>query len=160
MFDVEVIKNKFRKYTNNQYLIEELTQLALIRLSKYSYKNYNDNQVKKLINLIIKSVYVDFYRHDKTEIKPLSILELSQIDFNKLIKSINEEPKINIDHLVSALDKLSQVQREVILLRFYFKLKYIEIGKILNCSKNTALSHFHKAKFKLREYLTTKELYG
>lgn len=160
MFNIELIKNKFKKYTDNQYLIDELTQLTLIRLTQYSYEKYNENQYKKLISLIVKSVYVDFYRHDKSENKLLSISELNQIDFNKLIKSINYEPKINIDNLVSALDKISEVQREVILLRFYFKLKYTEIAKILNCSKNTALSHFHKAKSKLREYLTTKELYG
>jgi RNA polymerase sigma-70 factor (ECF subfamily) len=52
--------------------------------------------------------------------------------------------------LKRAIDQLPDSQRQVLLLRFYSGLKFIEIADVLGCPLNTALGRLHKAILKLR----------
>ena len=146
MIDIEYIKTKFKNYTQDKNIIEELTQITYLKLNNYSEKKYNENQYKKLIYLIVKNITISFN-------------QLNEFDFNELYNYFNKSKDINIEVLISALDKLSEIQRDVIFLRFYYSLKYKDIAKLLGCSKNTALSHFHNSKLKLREYLSKNDVY-
>ena len=55
--------------------------------------------------------------------------------------------------LQRALEQLPASQREVLLLRFYSDLKFVEIAEVLGCPLNTALGRVHKAVLKLRKML-------
>lgn len=52
-----------------------------------------------------------------------------------------------------ALEQLPEAQREVVCLRYYSNLKFIEIAEALGCPLNTALGRMHKAITKLRKML-------
>ncbi len=52
--------------------------------------------------------------------------------------------------LREAIDALPGPQRDVVLLRFYGGLKFIEIAETVGCPLNTALGRMHKAIAKLR----------
>ena len=45
---------------------------------------------------------------------------------------------------------LPESQRQVLLLRYYSNLKFVEIADMLGCPLNTALGRMHKAVLKLR----------
>ena len=55
--------------------------------------------------------------------------------------------------LQRALEQLPANQREVLLLRFYSDMKFVEIAEVLGCPLNTALGRVHKAVLKLRKLL-------
>jgi RNA polymerase sigma-70 factor (ECF subfamily) len=55
--------------------------------------------------------------------------------------------------LRAAIERLPDGQREVLLLRYYGNLKFVEIAKLLGCPLNTALGRMHKAMLKLRELM-------
>ena len=55
--------------------------------------------------------------------------------------------------LRSAIDKLPEPQKQVLLLRYYTGLKFVEIAEILGCPLNTALGRMHKAMIKLRQLM-------
>lgn len=55
--------------------------------------------------------------------------------------------------LQQAIDQLPEPQRQVVLLRYYSGLKFIEIAEMLGCPLNTALGRMHKATLKLREMM-------
>lgn len=55
--------------------------------------------------------------------------------------------------LRAAMELLPQSQREVLLLRYYGNLKFVEIAEMLGCPLNTALGRMHKAMIRLREVL-------
>jgi len=158
MIDFELIKEKLKKYTNDQYVVDELSQIVSIKISEYQKEKFNENQYKKLISLLIKSVYIDYYRQEKSKKSKFQISQINSLYINELSDNDKKE-SLNLKYLLSEIDKLTEIQKEVIFLRFYFGLKYKEIAKILSCSKNTALSHFHKAKLKLRQSLSKVELY-
>ena len=57
------------------------------------------------------------------------------------------------DRLRCAIEKLPDAQREVLLLRYYGNLKFVEIAETLGCPLNTALGRMHKAMNKLKAML-------
>jgi RNA polymerase sigma factor (sigma-70 family) len=56
--------------------------------------------------------------------------------------------------LQRAIAQLPESQRQVLMLRYYSDLKFVEIARILGCPLNTALGRVHKAMIKLREMMS------
>jgi RNA polymerase sigma-70 factor, ECF subfamily len=57
------------------------------------------------------------------------------------------------EKLRRAIDLLPEPQRQVLVLRYYGNLKFVEIAEILGCPLNTALGRVHKALIKLRQMM-------
>jgi RNA polymerase sigma-70 factor (ECF subfamily) len=57
------------------------------------------------------------------------------------------------EKLRRAIDLLPEPQRQVLVLRYYGNLKFVEIAEILGCPLNTALGRVHKALIKLRQLM-------
>jgi RNA polymerase sigma factor (sigma-70 family) len=55
--------------------------------------------------------------------------------------------------LKKAIAQLPEAQRQVLLLRYYSNLKFVEIAATLGCPLNTALGRMHKATLKLRQIM-------
>ena len=55
--------------------------------------------------------------------------------------------------LRQAIELLPENQKQVLLLRYYANLKFVEIAEMLGCPLNTALGRMHKAMIRLRELL-------
>ncbi len=59
--------------------------------------------------------------------------------------------------LAAALDRLSPLQRRVLLLRYYGNLEFAEIAAALECPLSTALSHCHRGLQVLRKLMAPTE---
>lgn len=57
------------------------------------------------------------------------------------------------EKLKQAIEKLPEAQRQVLMLRYYSNLKFVEIAELLGCPLNTALGRMHKAILKLRQLM-------
>ena len=57
------------------------------------------------------------------------------------------------ERLRRAIGQLPEAQRQVLVLRYYSNLKFVEIAQILGCPLNTALGRVHKALIKLRQLM-------
>jgi RNA polymerase sigma-70 factor (ECF subfamily) len=57
------------------------------------------------------------------------------------------------ERLQRAIELLPEAQRQVLVLRYYSSLKFVEIAEILGCPLNTALGRVHKALIKLRQLM-------
>ena len=64
------------------------------------------------------------------------------------IEGTEQEQKLH-----RAIQKLPEAQRQVLMLRYYSNLKFIEIAELLGCPLNTALGRMHKAMLKLRQLM-------
>ena len=53
-----------------------------------------------------------------------------------------------------AISQLPDGQRQVLLLRYYSDLKFVEIAELIGCPLNTALGRMHKAMLKLKELMS------
>ncbi len=61
------------------------------------------------------------------------------------------------EKLRAAIAQLPENQRQVLLLRYYSDLKFVEIAQMLGCPLNTALGRMHKAMLKLKELMDDGE---
>lgn len=59
-----------------------------------------------------------------------------------------------VDKLLRAIEQLPENQRQVLMLRYYSDLKFVEIAELLGCPLNTALGRMHKAMLKLKELMS------
>ena len=57
------------------------------------------------------------------------------------------------EKLRRAIGQLPENQRQVLLLRYYSEMKFVEIADMLGCPLNTALGRMHKAMLKLKELM-------
>lgn len=55
--------------------------------------------------------------------------------------------------LQDAIGRLPEAQRQVVCMRYYSNMKFVDIAAALGCPLNTALGRMHKALLKLREAL-------
>jgi RNA polymerase sigma-70 factor (ECF subfamily) len=55
--------------------------------------------------------------------------------------------------LMAAIEQLPENQRQVLMLRYYSGMKFVEIAQLLGCPLNTALGRMHKAILKLKSLL-------
>jgi RNA polymerase sigma-70 factor, ECF subfamily len=58
------------------------------------------------------------------------------------------------EKLRKAVDALPENQRQIVMLRFYGNLKFIEIADMLGCPLNTALGRMHKAMLRLKQVMS------
>jgi RNA polymerase sigma-70 factor, ECF subfamily len=58
-----------------------------------------------------------------------------------------------VGKLRSAIERLPEGQRQVLLLRYYSGLKFVEIAQTLGCPLNTALGRMHKAMQRLKQLM-------
>ncbi|MDF3000612.1 MAG: sigma-70 family polymerase sigma factor [Bacillota bacterium] len=68
------------------------------------------------------------------------------------------DKKEKSEHIMSCMDKLSQDQREIIILRDIQGFSYDEISEILKCSVGTVKSRINRSRLKLREILMEQNL--
>ena len=52
-----------------------------------------------------------------------------------------------------AIEQLPEAQRQVLMLRYYGNMKFVDIAAMLGCPLNTALGRVHKAMIKLRQLM-------
>ncbi len=68
------------------------------------------------------------------------------------LESTEEQEKLK-----RAIQLLPQAQRQVLMLRYYSNLKFVEIAQLLGCPLNTALGRMHKATQKLKVLMEQME---
>jgi RNA polymerase sigma-70 factor (ECF subfamily) len=148
------IKVALSKFTRDKWLLNELSQIISIKIHTSKFEKLT----KGLIYFITKSVYIDHYRKVKSKKNESVVYEHhdGESDYKPDVLLINKENK---SILLTCVDNLPEKQKEVVYLRYYSNLNYLQISKIMKCPKNTALSYMHDAKRNLKILLTKTNNY-
>ena len=153
---LEIYKKQLFTYllrrSGNVETAEDLFQETAIKMWKH-IKQYKDkNKFGSWLFAIAHNVSIDEFRKSKvrSEINN-SIYGIEITDQNQIINSFetNEE----ISRINNSLSKLSEMQREVFLLRQHGELTFREIAELLNQPLNTVLSHMNYAVKKLKRIM-------
>lgn len=64
--------------------------------------------------------------------------------------SARMESSEEVSRLKRAIERLPESQRQVLMLRYYSGMKFVDIARTLGCPLNTALGRMHKAVLKLK----------
>ena len=76
------------------------------------------------------------------------VTDESMPDAGYRLEGTEQEQKLR-----AAIEKLPEAQRQVLMLRYYSNLKFVEIAELMGCPLNTALGRMHKAVLKLRQLM-------
>jgi len=137
----------------------DVAQEALLRFFKTLHRFDCRRPVRPWLFQIVRNRVVDLYRRQK--VRRHDSLDATDHDGNPYLvlkdTSINPERDASRSELrvriLAALDELSHIQREILVLRDYQDLSYSEIAETLNIPIGTVMSRLHGARKNLRQKL-------
>ena len=147
------IYNFFYKMVHNKMVSEDLTQDVFLKIIKYktSYKNGN---FAAWIYTIARNIFSNHYQKTKKE-------RSNEIDDDILASDeilISDDRKEELDHLQKAMLKLSNSERELIVMHRFQEIKYQQIAQIIGSNENAVKVKTHRALKKLKEiYFQTEK---
>lgn len=131
--------------TGNETDSYDITQDTFLKFIKYvdSYKYKN---LKGYLLIIARNSCCDYFRHRKDELWIEEIAEAGKEDTN--IEAVEDSLLLR-----QALLKLPPKQREVVILRVYEGLKFMEIARMLGCNLSTVKTRYFQGTKKLNKML-------
>jgi RNA polymerase sigma factor (sigma-70 family) len=79
-------------------------------------------------------------------------------DFNENVKVERQQPNSNTwKILMEALNRLSETQKSLVMLKDYEGYTYEEIGKIMGLTESQVKVYLHRARLTLKNYLVSPE---
>jgi RNA polymerase sigma-70 factor (ECF subfamily) len=144
-----------QRLVGNEQLAEEMHQQTwlsvLEHLDRFDARHVSGG-FKAWLFRIATNKANDYWRSSGREksakqgLKLVSDQELPPADFR--MEGSEQEQKLR-----RAIVQLPDAQRQVLMLRYYSNLKFVEIAEMLGCPLNTALGRMHKAMLKLKEMM-------
>ncbi|MDY0360381.1 MAG: sigma-70 family RNA polymerase sigma factor [Desulforegulaceae bacterium] len=157
-FEELVSRYETQLYSFCIYIIKDETEAKDMVQETYLkfYKNISnfdpEKKVKAFLFKIANNLCIDFLRKKK----PVYYDNLPETDFFENPVDIlckNQEEKI----LYLSIEKLPELYKKVLLLKYKADLKYSEIGEILGKTENSIEALLVRAKKKLREILDNSD---
>lgn len=148
-----------RRLAGNEQLAEELLQQTWLSVLEHLGRfdpTIGSGGFKAWLFRIATNKANDHWRSNGRERAAKSGLRLV-IDGESPHAGHAAEGSEQAEKLKRAIEQLPEAQREVLLLRYYADMKFIEIAEMLGCPLNTALGRMHKAMLKLKDLMTEAE---
>jgi RNA polymerase sigma factor (sigma-70 family) len=159
----ELLVNRFytilirylRRHVGNDHVAEELHQQTWVsvldHIDRFDPKS-TAGGFKAWLFRIAKNKTNDFWRSKGRERKATEGLKLVS---DEGLPAAGEKMHLTEQHLKlkAAIELLPDAQKQVVMLRYYSNLKFVEIAEMLGCPLNTALGRMHKATLKLRQLM-------
>jgi len=134
--------------TRNRTLSEDLVQEVFFRVLKYA-QSYDPNfSFAAWLYAMARNASLDALHKGRAE------RNRAEMEDMRSLEPIAEETvshKQDVMHLEEALQKLSEAQREVLILSRFHNLRYEEIARILRCEIGTVKVRVYRALKELRE---------
>lgn len=139
---------------------DDLVQEVLMRVVRKCRSGDFDPSRGNLTALsfgIAHNIARETYRHNRRSLEDPRSQDLNNFEFATESPQIDESlsKTQELMRLKEAIGLLSSSEQEVISLLVSRDLRLPEIASVLDIPLNTVKSHIHRAKLKLREYLTT-----
>ncbi|KAA3618811.1 MAG: sigma-70 family RNA polymerase sigma factor [Calditrichaeota bacterium] len=125
----------FFRSTNDRYTSEDLVQIVFTKILTYRHNFSGTGKFTTWMYRIAYNVSIDHFRKNQRYQMHGELNEMSAVDEQTPEIATLQNEQIQLLH--KALAALSHENRTVLLLSKFQKLKYKEIGHILDCSENT-----------------------
>lgn len=144
---------------NNMHDSEDAVQDAFFNIT-FTYDLFRKPREKAtatLVYIYTRNAAINIYNKNKRHSRVVELVD----SVDKSIYDIADDEdvsKIAIDNetsrLVSdAIDQLDEMYRDVIIMKYYYNMKNIEIAKVLDKDTNTVAGRLFRARAKLKEKL-------
>ena len=133
----------FYNMNHNASVSEDLVQNVFIRLMKYKHTYSGDGSFLAWMFSTARNVRYDHHKKNSQH-----YTDLKQVEY-KIDDGINAEQQMNrkddISLIQSAMMKLDQDKREILVLSKFKEMKFSEIGNVLGCTEGAAKVKAHRA---------------
>lgn len=133
--------------SRNQSDAEDALQAAFVQVARDPRKLARARQPWPYLLKIIRNEAIKIHRKCRTQPLDDAFDTVSQADSGQVV-----EVELG-DAVRAAVGKLPPVQAEVVALKIWENMTFVEIGEILGVSQNTAASRYRYALEKLTQYL-------
>lgn len=144
--------------TRNKHIAEDITSTVFFKIIR-NWKKYNSQKasVSTWIFTITRNTLTDYFRKSG-KIKNYSISEKTEELVDPRNKTHTDNVQIDIDtkRIYQAMDKLSDIEQNLVILRFMEQLSYDEISKKTKININTVGVKLKRAINKLQKILDVK----
>jgi RNA polymerase sigma-70 factor (ECF subfamily) len=148
------------RYLKNEEDAMDALQESFIKIFRHLSSFKEDSRFDTWVYRIVVNTCNDMLRKNsnqkitdsifKTEDEKETVIEIPDMS-GAPEEVLNKKEKT--EHIISCLEKLSQDQKEIIVLRDVHGFSYDEISGMLDCSIGTVKSRINRSRLKLREIL-------
>ncbi len=169
-FDTLLLRHKDRLFTyiyqmvRNSDLADDIFQETFVKvIMTVKQGRYQDmGKFSAWVTRIARNLVIDSFRAEKSEATiSTDNEEIDILNRRELSENTIEDAMIDLqieDDIRSLVDRLPQVQKEVLVMRYYQDLSFKEIASITGVSINTALGRMRYAILNLRKLAKENEL--
>jgi RNA polymerase sigma-70 factor (ECF subfamily) len=143
------IYNFLARMTMDRALAEDLTQNVFLRVIKYRNSYREGARFQSWIYQIARNVFSDHYQTIKKKFS--DFVDVENIRDNMADDS-NEMRDEKEELLRQSMEKLSEDQRELLVLTRFQQMKYEEVAALMDTSVANIKVRVHRALIKLREH--------
>lgn len=150
----ETIYYTIKRFIDDEYLIEDISQEIFIRLARHLDK-INLNNAKQAQNYIITATrnYCKNYIRNNTKVveDSLDLLPPLHTEYDEVLDKIihNED----ISSIAQAVSELDDIYKSVLELKYINEFNNDEISSFLNLRKKTVVTRLYRANIMLRDKL-------
>lgn len=122
------------------------------------FMNLDGNETVALISIYLRNIALNMYKRKKKQLK-LFDMNRDIEHFEGYGAETEESPQdlvINdetIEIVYKAINRLEDIYRDVIILKYYYHMRNVDIADAMRLEQNTVNSQLFRAKKKLREFI-------
>lgn len=139
--------NFFYRQNYNGPLSEDLVQVVFERILKYRQSYVSNMSFRSWIYQIARNAKADHYKQQQ-RISDFIQPDNLEIKIDSIENSLTQRE--DLQQLKSAMAKLPDTQREILVMTRFQKMKYREVADILQCSEGAVKVKVHRALKELR----------
>lgn len=144
------IFNFLARMTMDRALAEDLTQNVFLRIIKYRTSYREGNKFQSWIYQVARNVFSDHYQAHKNRFSDFVDVEKISDHMADLEEHEAQDEKEKLLH--QSMARLSEEQRELLVLTRFQQMKYEDVAAIMDTTVANIKVKVHRAILKLREY--------
>lgn len=153
---LRIIKNE--DIANDIFQETFVKAIQTIRLGRYT----ENGKFPAWISRIAHNLIIDYYRQEKSEnLQSADLTDVDILNRKELCEDTIEDIMISNqirDDVKYLIEELPELQKEVLMMRYYQNLSFKEIAEITGVSINTALGRMRYAILNLRRIAREKDI--
>ena len=134
--------------TRDRAKADDLVQETALKAWRAQAQFQTGTNIKAWLYCILRNEHISTLRRNKKQMVPLT-----DVFEEHLARKGEQEDHVLTRELLTAMDQLPAVQREVMMLNCVSGLSYDEIAATLNCSMGTVKSRLWRARAHMQRYL-------
>lgn len=144
------IFNFLARMTMDRQLAEDLTQNVFLRIIKYRHSYRKGAKFHSWIYQIARNVFSDHYQREKNKFS--DFIDVDRISDHMADNDEREGQEEKESLLHRSMARLTDEQREVLILTRFQQMKYEEVAALMDTTVANIKVKVHRALSRLREY--------